>query len=250
MINTISTIIVDDSQTSINILHEDLNQFEEIKVVSTANNAKDAEELIIKYKPQLMFIDVEMPDKSGLDFVAELKSKIDFDIIIVFYSAFDKYIINVLRAAAFDFLQKPYFPEELDAIIKRVIEKLEENNETVNAPVIKEKELLAVPTSIGFDIVKRSNIVMFRYCSNSRSWQALSHESKQYNLKASITAKELLNLKSTYVQISQSCILNLDFVLSIENKTMRFFLKEPFTDVEAYASRTFFSKLRDKLNTF
>lgn len=246
----INTIIVDDSQVSISLLENDLKQFEEINVIATTQSAETAKELILKHKPYLLFIDIEMPEKNGLELIKEIKEEADFDMLIVFYSAFQKYLINVLRVSAFDFLQKPYFPEELDVIIKRVIEKrLEDCSDDIFYST-KDKELIAMPTNTGFDIVKKTDIVMFKYNSAARIWQVVNKNSKQYNLKTNLKAKEILNLKSTFVQISQNCIVNLDYVSSIENKSMKFILTSPFDDIEVYASRTYYSKLKECLSTF
>ena len=249
MNQAINTIIVDDSKISINMLENDLKQSEEINIIATTQSPECARELILKHKPYLLFIDIEMPGKNGLELIKELKEEIDFDMLIVFYSAFQKYLINVLRVSAFDFLQKPYFPEELDEIIKRVIEKrIEDYSEEIFYSA-KDKELIAMPTSTGYDIVKKTDIVMFKYNSSARIWQVLNNNNKQYKLKANLKAKEILNLKSTFVQVSQNCIINLDYVSSIENKSMRFILASPFDNIEIIASRTYFSKLKDCLST-
>lgn len=246
----INTMIVDDSHVSISLLENDLKQFEEIKVIATAQTADEARELILKHKPYLLFIDIEMPGKSGLELIKELKEIIDFDILIVFYSAFQQYLLNVLRVSAFDFLQKPYFPEELNEIIRRVIEKKIDDTSEELYYSAKDNELLAMPTNTGYDIVKKTDIVMFKYNSSARLWQVINNNNKQYKLKANLKSKDILNLKSSFIQVSQNCIINLDYVSSIENKSMKFILNSPFDNMEVVASRTYFAKLKDCLNIF
>lgn len=243
-------MIVDDSHVSISLLENDLKQFEEINVIATAQTAEDARELILKHKPYLLFIDIEMPGKNGLELIKELKEVIDFDILIVFYSAFQQYLLNVLRVSAFDFLQKPYFPEELNEIIRRVIEKKIDDTSEELYYSAKDNELLAMPTNTGYDIVKKTDIVMFRYNSSARIWQVINNNNKQYKLKANLKSKDILNLKSSFIQVSQNCIINLDYVSSIENKSMKFILNSPFDSMEVVASRTYFAKLKDCLNIF
>lgn len=247
MSTIIDTMIVDDSKKSIDLLENDLSQYNDIHVVYTTTDIKEAEKFIYKSKPQLLFIDIEMPGKNGLEFIEDLNRNIDFKILVVFYSAFEKYLINVLRLSAFDFLQKPYFPEELDNIIERVRDAFN-NTEEEHVTEIKFKDLIGMQTNTGLDILNSKDIVLFQYNSIVRTWQMLYHDNKQYKLKMNLKAKDILNINPSFVQISQNCILNLNYLNSIENKKLKCILIEPFSDVELYVSRTYYSKLKERLN--
>lgn len=87
---------------------EQLGKLPDFEVVATSNSPKTAIELIIKLNPDVVFLDVEMPKMTGFDVLQELRGKVSEDMMVVFYTAFDKYMIDALRASAFDFLLKPY----------------------------------------------------------------------------------------------------------------------------------------------
>ena len=120
------TIIIDDIQENIDCLLEDLSYYPYIEVVATSTSPVDGENLVIEHSPDLLFVDVEMPNKSGITLLNELYSSnsgINPYMKVVFYTAFDKYMIEAIRSSAFDFLLKPYKKEELAIVLKRVLEE-------------------------------------------------------------------------------------------------------------------------------
>ena len=73
----------------------------------------DGEQAILKHKPQLIFLDIELPSSNGLEFLAALHSKIDWEMNIIFYTSYEKYMLQALRMQAFDFLLKPVNQDDL-----------------------------------------------------------------------------------------------------------------------------------------
>jgi two-component system LytT family response regulator len=114
---TIRSIIIDDQALNIEVL-SDLLQEEKSKVslVGTARNGKEAIELIQSEQPDLVFLDVEMPDMNGFEVLASLK-EINFQTIFV--TAFSQYAVQAIRFNALDYLVKPIEPEELSLAIRR-----------------------------------------------------------------------------------------------------------------------------------
>ncbi len=90
-------------------------------------------------QPDVLFIDVEMPGQTGLEVLQSLREEMPMELIVVFYSAFDKYMIEALRASAFDFLLKPYQQEELELIVGRIRQKMKDGKDG------DEKESSAAP---------------------------------------------------------------------------------------------------------
>ena len=113
MTNTIKTIIVDDEINSIHNLEEDLKAYPEIEILDTITSSQKAKKSIIQYQPDLLFLDVEMPYINGIELLQEIRPYVRNNMRVIFYSAFDKYMLDALRASAFDYLLKPYQTNEL-----------------------------------------------------------------------------------------------------------------------------------------
>ena len=64
--------------------------------------------LIAKVQPDLLFLDVELPDMTGMELLQEIRDSVSWNMRIVFYTAYDKYMIQAIREAAFDYLLKPF----------------------------------------------------------------------------------------------------------------------------------------------
>ena len=117
----IKAFAVDDEPAAISTLRLMIEKYiPEIAELKTTNQPQEAMELIAAYKPDLVFLDIQMPGMTGFDLLRDLK-KIDFGII--FTTAFDQYAIEAIRFSALDYLLKPLDAEELAAAVARFIER-------------------------------------------------------------------------------------------------------------------------------
>jgi two-component system, LytTR family, response regulator len=117
----IRAVIVDDELKGRNLLRELIaSRFPEITILALANNADEGIQSIVKYRPDVVFLDINMPGKSGFDMLQEIKP-VQFEII--FITAYDKFAIRAFKYHAFDYLLKPIDVEELSSCIERLKEK-------------------------------------------------------------------------------------------------------------------------------
>ena len=126
MQDRIKVVIVDDEPQSIHRLQDDLATLEDFEVIATSSSAVSAKNLVMSIQPDVLFIDVEMPGQTGFEVLQSLRDEIPMDLIVVFYSAFDKYMIDALRASAFDFLLKPYQQDEFELVVDRIRQKMKD----------------------------------------------------------------------------------------------------------------------------
>jgi len=250
MTKPISAIIVDDQPACITSLSNDLAAFPEVQIIETVTSSEKAKKVIIKQQPNLLFLDVEMPKMNGIELLQEVRGSVHAGMCVVFYSAFEKYMIDALRVSAFDYLLKPYLPKELSLIVSRVKDKLEKqqvNFEQSIRQLLADDRKFAIHTLTGLLLLKRSDILCFQYIANSRCWQMTLTDLSTYKLRLNTTAKDLLNLSISFIQVNQECILNIDYLMSIENKTFRCVLQPPFLELELFASRRYYTKIKEAL---
>jgi two-component system LytT family response regulator len=130
----IRSIIVDDNPLNIAMLADLLQEgySKVISLVGTAKNGKEALDLIQSEQPELVFLDVEMPDMNGFEVLASLQ-EINFQTIFV--TAFSQYAIQAIRFNALDYLVKPIDPKELNLAIRRYRsnDKIDQQHQIQNA---------------------------------------------------------------------------------------------------------------------
>ena len=100
-------VIVDDNKQAALDLAERLREFEDVEVGGMAINGMDGLSLVSQVQPDVLFLDVQLPDLSGLDFLEKMSSHTHGKCRVVMYTAYDEYILPAFRKKAFDVLLKP-----------------------------------------------------------------------------------------------------------------------------------------------
>jgi two-component system LytT family response regulator len=117
----IRAVIIDDEQNNIDNLSILLQQHcPQVELIATAMNASDGEKIILQHDPELVFLDIQMPDRTGFDLLRSLKT---YFFEVIFVTAFDQYGIQAVRFAAVDYLLKPIHIDDLKEAVQRAIQK-------------------------------------------------------------------------------------------------------------------------------
>ena len=136
---SVRTIIIDDERLARNELRKLLQEFNEIEVIDEAANVNEGIEKIEQQNPDLIFLDIQMPGKTGFDLLEEL----DRSPKVIFTTAYDEYALKAFEVNALDYLLKPIEPKRLsDAIQKLHIEEGRDTNGSYSNNVVKANGLL------------------------------------------------------------------------------------------------------------
>lgn len=264
----IKVVIVDDEPQSILRLENDLAAQDDFEVIATSSSAMSAKTLVMSMQPDVLFIDVEMPGQTGFEVLQSLRDEMPMDLIVVFYSAFNKYMIDALRASAFDFLLKPYQQEELGLVVGRIRQKMEggdgsssssssssssESHQNpqdllgVNGLLGTSGKRLAIQTISGLLMVKPDEVFCCTFDADTRLWHLRLANGQIHKLKKQTTAKSVLSLSPSLAQVRQDCIINLDYLISIENYTLRCIFSPPFDQENITVSRRCYKAVKEKL---
>ena len=274
MQDRIKVVIVDDEPQSIRRLQDDLATLEDFEVIATSSSAVSAKNLVMSIQPDVLFIDVEMPGQTGFEVLQSLRDEIPMELIVVFYSAFDKYMIDALRASAFDFLLKPYQQDEFELVVDRIRQKMVDGDEKDSSAVLessswpsvsamaslKAQDLsgvngllktsakrLAIQTISGLLMLKPDDVFCCIFDEDTHLWQLKLSNGQIYKLKKQTTAKTILSMSPSLAQVRQDCIINLDYLLCIENYTLRCIFSPPFDQEEITVSRRCYKAVKDQL---
>lgn len=277
MQDKIKVVIVDDEPQSIHRLQNDLATQDDFEVIATSSSAVSAKNLVMSVQPDVLFIDVEMPGQTGLEVLLSLREEMPMELIVVFYSAFDKYMIEALRVSAFDFLLKPYQQEELELIVGRIRQKMKDGKDGdekessaapdssscpsasamasqktlelagVNGLLPTSAKRLAIQTISGLLMLKPDDVFSCTFDEATHLWQLKLSNGQIYKLKKQATAKTILSMSPSLAQVRQDCIINLDYLLCIENYTLRCIFSPPFDQEEITVSRRCYKAVKDQL---
>jgi len=113
---TIKCLIIDDNPFIVDLLSDLLKQHRAIQLLGVARNGAEGLDKIRKLQPDMVFLDVEMPDMTGFEMLARLP---DLNFQTIFITSFSHYAIQAIRFNALDYLVKPIDPAELDQAIRR-----------------------------------------------------------------------------------------------------------------------------------
>ncbi len=207
-------ILIDDEPDGIRTLQNMLKRYcPQVEIAATCSNALAAASLIEATRPDVVFLDIQMPGKTGLELLTELSPK-DFEVIFV--TAYNEYMLQALQYSAADYLLKPVDEDRLIEAVQRVQLRREEGKKEERDRVLLHnlgntgnpaEMRLCLPTMKGFIILKLEEII---YCEAERSYTVFHLE----NNKTVTVSKPLLEydslLKDTsFLRIHKSFLINL-----------------------------------------
>lgn len=240
-------VIIDDDELSIETLLFELKKDERFLVEGVARNGRQGRKLVEKVQPDLLFLDVEMPYMTGMDLLQELRDIVTWNMRTVFYTAYDNYMIHAIREAAFDYLLKPFTDQDLKEILTRFVEQAE-----MPRPIFSQMPKMAAPgqqTLIVFTptndmrALHMSEIGYFRYNSEHKLWEVMLSNQPPISLRRGVTAEQIIAYSPALVQIHQSYIINMDYLMLI--KESKCLLYPPFDQVtELLVSRKYKKELQ------
>jgi len=207
------TVIIDDDYVSRMVLREMLEKFlDNIEILGEAGSVADGKKLIESTDPELVLLDISMPDGTGFDLLDQLKN-INFKLI--FITAYSEYALKAFKYSAFDYIVKPLNVEELTKAVLRIPDIPKTNNK-LRVRTLKENMIstddnamktVALPEVNGFAIVKVDDIVR---CEGQRNYTRIIFKSDSEKV-VSRTLLEFENLLSPlgFVRIHRSHLVNI-----------------------------------------
>lgn len=210
-------IIIDDEKLARELLREFLEAFPQIEVVAECEKGKDAVQEIDARKPDLIFLDVQMPGMNGF----EVLEQIDHDPYVIFTTAYDQYAIKAFEKNAVDYLLKPLDEERFGLAVKRALtrKELEDNNigellrgirtggrETYDSHIFvqKSEKLFNLPVE---EII---------YLEASGDYTIITTKGDQFVSSSGIGKLEEIMNPELFIRVHRSTIINLNYLKEIE----------------------------------
>lgn len=210
-------ILVDDEPDGIRTLKKMLEMHcPQVEVTATCNNAFTAKQQVAESNPDLVFLDIQMPGKSGLELLTELAEK-DFEVIFV--TAHNEYMLQALQYSAADYLLKPVDEDRLIEAVQRVERRMESGKkEERNKALLHNlgqagnpsEMRLCLPTLKGFIVLKLDEII---YCEAERSYTVFHLEgNKTVTVSKPLVEYDQVLKDTSFLRIHKSFLINLHHV--------------------------------------
>ena len=214
----IKVVIIDDEVTAQNLLEKTLERSfpNKFNIVEKCNSVDSGVSAIKKYEPELVFLDIQMPEKNGFELFRYFDA-INFEVI--FITAFNQFAIKAIKRSALDYLLKPVNPQELSDAIKKFDNKNKGNfaqkrltllleNLNVNDQQVSK---IAFPTVDGFELIHSNQILYCKAESNYCTIKQISGHTKMAT-KTLKYVEEVLPAHS-FIRIHKTYVVNLNYVV-------------------------------------
>ena len=244
---TLRAIIVDDEELARSIVRELLRPHPEIQVVAECVNGFEAVKVVAEHRPDLLFLDVQMPKLTGFD-VLEL---IGTDVAVIFVTAYDEFAMKAFEVHAVDYLLKPVGKERLEAALERAKARI---GEKMPAPA----ELSAAaraPGEYAERIVVKDGtkvtlipVMKLDYAEAQDDYVALASEGKKHLKQQTIASLEASLDPKQFVRVHRSYVVNLERVARIEPYGKDSRLAILSTGARLPVSRTGYARLKALLD--
>ncbi len=208
----LKTILIDDEPLAISRLKRLLSRYEnDFNIIAEAKNGQEGLELIEKHKPELIFLDIEMPEMNGFDML----SKLSYMPIVVFATAFDQYAIRAFEENSIDYLLKPIEAERLEKTVEKLQKIRQQPTDNLfNTSLLEMLEKLKPKKDIHSISVKSGEKILFIPLTDIAFFEA---DDKYVTLntidgKQHLTNFTIANLEEklpdNFLRISRSSIVN------------------------------------------
>jgi two-component system, LytTR family, response regulator len=215
----IKTIIVDDEKEAIFNLVLLLKDLPSIEIIGTIHDSKDAISIIEEARPDLLFLDIDMPGKSGFEIVTELYVD-GFKPDIIFATAFDEFAIQAIRYAAFDYLVKPVNKDELRHAVNRLCLKQQGKPREEQINLLRERttpsDKIKINTSGGFTLIRPADILYIQADWNYA--EIFFNKDKSELVTINIGELEKSLLPDNFFRLNRSIIINTGYLSKVSRK--------------------------------
>ncbi len=214
----IKALIIDDEERNRKTLEVLLKEnFTELEIAGYAENVKTGLDKIQKIAPQIVFLDIQMPDGSGFDLLRKVKN---YDFEIIFTTAHDEYALDAFKHAAIGYLLKPISEKELQTVVQRAIELIQnkQGNREEQIKILMESysnlsgklHKLVIPDAEGYQVINTQDII---YLEGERNYTQIYLVGNKTLLSSyNLGWFEKLLVNEGFLRISKSHIINLSHV--------------------------------------
>jgi two-component system LytT family response regulator len=243
-------LIIDDENRTRDLISKMIQSFNlNLRVFSLGENVQTAIQAIEKVQPDIVFLDIQMPDGTGFDVLKSLKDK-KFEVI--FITAHEEYAITAIKFSALDYLLKPVDPEELRNATEKALKTIEIKEQESQFEALQNnilpnsKKRLVLKTHESVFVVELEQIIRCEADKNYTTFFLTG--GKKIVVSKTLKEYEILLSAYNFLRVQQSHLINLDFIERYDKANGGIVVMKDGAEVPlSHAKREQFFNLLDKL---
>ncbi|MBN1821086.1 MAG: LytTR family transcriptional regulator DNA-binding domain-containing protein [Prolixibacteraceae bacterium] len=244
----INTIIVEDEELARNLLKSYLKNYDNIELIHECENGFEGVKMINELKPDLVFLDIQMPKITGFEMLELLEHKPE----IIFTTAYDQYALKAFEYNAADYLLKPFSKDRLDAALEKVMEKLQQQDSAgelieniTNFPKGEFLDRVVVKDRHKINIIPVDKI---RYFESMDDYVLIyTKEGRHLKQKTMKYFETALN-PSEFIRIHRSYIVRVDEISEIQQYEKESYIVILHDKTKLKVSKSGYKKIKEVLN--
>lgn len=213
--SVLRAVVVDDEPAAVEALRVLVEQVcgDLLRIEGAAHSAAQARLLLQQLRPDVLFLDVEMPGESGFQLLQSLPRR---DFAVIFVTAYDRYAIQALRMSAMDYLLKPVDPDELREAVMRLWQQRQQQRERLEVLLSnlasQAEQRLVVPILKGYQIVALEDII---YLQSEGSYSRIYTTAERLLTTRPLAGWDELLTPSGFFRIHRAFLVNMKYVKQI-----------------------------------
>jgi two-component system LytT family response regulator len=212
----VNAILIDDEKHCLETLRMLLNRYcKDVNIIEECSSPKKGLEAIAKHRPDLVFLDIEMPVMNGFDLLQQLP---EIPFAVIFTTSYDQYAIKAIKFSALDYLLKPIDPEELITAVSKVSSRKQQPGAEQFNILLKQIqqrgagfEKIAIPTIEGFELIRADQIIRCE-ADDNYTHVYLKNKSKIVSSRMLKEMEELLQEFRYFERVHNSYLVNMNEV--------------------------------------
>lgn len=249
---TLRVVVVDDEHLARQFVSALVERHESLELVGQAADGAQALDLIVEQRPDLVFLDIQMPELDGFQVVAALESEVLP--AIIFVTAYDAYAIRAFEVNAIDYLLKPVTPDRFSASIERVRTRLAHKTELLDEPIRQVASHAVQQQGLATRFVARRGakhyfvrIADIDWIEADGNYVRLRTGPTSHLVRETMKGVEAKLDSSQFVRIHRSTIVAIDRIRSVEAREQGEYLVTMSQGSQLVSSRGYSEQVRNLL---
>ena len=213
----ITVLIIDDERGDRSLIREYLSVFQEMSVLGEACDGAEAEQMIHALKPDLIFLDIQMPVYNGF----ELVKRLTFFPKIIFTTAFDEFALRAFEANATDYLLKPYTRERFSKAVSKVLNRTDSSKPLQD---LLENLIIKTDTPVNYMLLEKGKVLVnvavdqIMYLEAEKEYTRIVTADSSYLSNLGITLLEKKLDPTRFIRIHRSHIVHIAFIKEVRKE--------------------------------